>query len=364
METKQKDWLKAEWLKNRRKGIGGSDAAAILGYSPWKKPMDVWLDKKGMVPERTDPDKEFLLDLGQEMEPVIARLYEKQTGRRIEPVGGLLHHPEHPVLLGTPDRLVVGEERGVELKTENVFSDQFGDPGTDEVPINYLIQCAHYMAITGYARWDIAVLHGGARFAIYHLERDLELENMMVAQLLDWWRLHILNNVPPEIDHSEAWRFYLHKKHPVNLLPLEPLPEQHTPLLAQLYRVREAEKGIGVMRDELEMQLKALIADREGYTSPFGRVTWKNTKNTQHTDYQAAFFKLAGAVGATQETQKKILEQFTENRPGVRRFLFTPRKDFHGLPTSYLETVRASVAALAQPGDGERSPGGTSESTD
>src|SRR6266849_2791235 len=151
--------------------------------------MDVWLDKMGLKEETPDPDRDFLLDLGNSLEPVIAGLYEKQTGRTLIALAppGIWEHPKHPMLLGSPDRLVRGERRGVELKSENLFQDKFGESGTDQVPEHYLIQCAHYMAITNYDAWDVALLHGGARFNIYTINRDLELEKAMVEQLLNWW---------------------------------------------------------------------------------------------------------------------------------------------------------------------------------
>src|SRR6266852_4597282 len=66
-----------------------------------------------------DPDRDFLLDLGNSLEPVIAGLYEKQTGRTLIALAppGIWEHPKHPMLLGSPDRLVRGERRGVELKS-------------------------------------------------------------------------------------------------------------------------------------------------------------------------------------------------------------------------------------------------------
>ena len=48
-----------EWMDMRKSGIGGSDASAILGLSPWKSPMDIWLDKKEFLslkmPRGVDP---------------------------------------------------------------------------------------------------------------------------------------------------------------------------------------------------------------------------------------------------------------------------------------------------------------------
>ena len=65
----------------RRFAIGGSEAAAVLGMSPWQSPMDVWLRKMGLVEETPDPRREEMFQLGKDMEPVIAKMYERRTGR-------------------------------------------------------------------------------------------------------------------------------------------------------------------------------------------------------------------------------------------------------------------------------------------
>jgi putative phage-type endonuclease len=356
---------KKNWLAVRRTGIGGSDVAGILGMSPWKSPMDVWMDKKGLVPERTDPDREFLLDLGVKLEPVIAGLYEDATGRKLIRPDAVRRHKEHLVLLANPDRLVNGELRGVELKSENIFSNQFGEPGTDEVPQHYALQCMHYMAVMDFPYWDIAVLHGGAQFSIYQLRRDAELESMMVKHLLAWWQKHIVDGVPPEVDSSDAWRVYLHQKYPLNIRPIAEIAPEKSELIDRLYRVRGMEKSVEALRAELENQLKDAIGDCDGVTSPYGRVTWKKTKDSEHIDWEGAFKALyANSSPPAQTIMREAIVRCTSTRPGVRRFLFTPRKDFYGIGPNEARTILESASALLSAGDGEHSVGGSSEGTD
>lgn len=316
-----------EWLAWRRQGLGGSDAASIVGLSPWKTEMDIWMDKKSLLPpEDDDPERNFMLNLGLELEPVVARLYERQTGRELilpEPVV----HPAHPEVRGTPDRLVRNELRGVELKTENQFSEMFGEPGSDEVPGHYLVQAAHYMALTGFTHWDIAVLHGGTRFAIYTIQRDAELESMMIEKLTEWWRKHILDDIPPEMDSSEAWRVYLHNRYPRNVLPLAEIAPNSEWIVDSLGEIRKAEKAISGFRKEFENRLKAIIGDREGVFCKYGRVTWKNTKDSEGVDWEKAFQMLSSMTKAKESMQQQCIRKSLEKEPGVRRFLFTPAKE-------------------------------------
>lgn len=318
-----------EWLKARKRGLGGSDAAAILGLSPWKSPMDVWLDKTERLEEEApDADREFLLNLGEQLEPVIAKLYERRTGRELVlPHQRILKHMEHGVLLASADRLVSGEKRGVELKSENLFQDKFGDEGTDQVPEHYLIQCAHYMAVYNYDAWDVALLHGGVDFKTYTIHRDLELEKEMISQLLDWWNTHVVADVPPDIDGSNAWALYLTKKHKANILPITDANAEAAILARKLDGGKRMQKALDLGVAQLENQLKAIIGDHDGIRGDFGKITWKKTKDGLTTDWEAVAGDIAIAKGMHPEMFRQYVEGRTIPRIGSRRFLFTPSKE-------------------------------------
>lgn len=367
-----------QWLATRRTGIGGSDAAAILGLSPWRSQMDVWLDKRGLAEERRDPDADFLLDLGLLMEPVLTDLYRRETHRETHP-GTLVRHKDAPILLGTPDRICNDELRGVELKTENQFTDNFGEPNTDQIPDHYLIQVAHYMAITELPVWDVAVLHGGTRFAVYTVERDLELETQMVERLLAWWQQHIVRGVPPDVDNSNAWRVYLHKKYPHELLPMVALPEEENRTIERLGQVRQAEHILESLRTELENKLKSVIGDHEGVFSPHGKITWKKTKDSKHTDFEGAYYavrkhayevlqkRFPDAAEKFLDLAEKCLEISTTTKPGVRRFLFTAPKGAKDAGNNVIDISTATGSYRIAPtsgGDSEHSASGPSESGD
>jgi putative phage-type endonuclease len=330
-----------QWLANRRKGIGGSDAAAILQLSPGRTPMDIWLDKTGRTePERfVDEDRDFLLALGNELEAGIARLYTRKTGRDLEqiPPGAVLFHRSYPVLIGTPDRLVVGESRGVEIKTENSFQNKFGAPGDPgAVPLHYEIQCRHYMAITDRDVWDVPVLKGAAKLDIHTIERDRELEDMMIEQLLAWWESHIVDDVPPPVDGSDAWRSHLATKFPRNILPVVAAGSKAEVLAIQLARTKRHIDRFEEHKQKLENQVKALIGEHDGLQGIFGKVTWKKTKDSSETDFEAAFEHARDCVLKSAESEGRpellkelddlftsIRAQFTRTKPGVRRFLLT-----------------------------------------
>ena len=323
---------KKNWLAERQRGIGGSDAAAILGFSPWKSAIDVYMEKTGQAEEAPeDKQKKFLLQLGQDLEPVIARLYERETGQQLmPPAPKRWEHPKHKMLVGTPDRIVRGQRLGVEIKSENQFQSEFGEPGTDDVPYHYLIQCAHYMAIGNYPSWDLALLHGGSRFAIYHIQRDRELEEFMVDELLRWWEKHIVGRQLPDVDFSDGWKTFLRKTYPANVLPLRPTDEDSLFDVKHLAYVRESLAALENEKTAIENRLKLTIGDHEGLAGDFGKITWRKTKDSEHINYAQAFDELALTMTAPKTICEETLKACTTTKPGVRRFLFTPRKEWYG----------------------------------
>lgn len=321
--------------------------------------MDVYLEKTGMADDTPeDKNREFLLELGTQLEPVIANLYERETGKHLQqPSPARWQHREHPVLMGTPDRLVLEEQRGVELKSENQFQNEFGEPGTDQVPYHYLIQCAHYMAIGEVAAWDIAVLHGGSKFSIYTLHRDQELEKFMIDELLRWWDEHIVRGVVPEVDSSDAWKVYLRKKYPVNTLPILDSDKETYVNVQKLLVARHYVESWETEKTELENQLKLLIGEHEGIHGDFGKITWRKSKDSKTTDYSVAFEWLARKTGTPPDVRAQILNQFTQIKPGTRRFLVSEKKGWlHGLSTSDREAQLPGDVAALQAGDCQSTP--------
>ena len=139
-----KDMERQEWLEWRRKGIGGSDAAAILGLNPYCSPFDVYLDKIGAKEEQ--PDNEAMRQ-GRDFEDYVAMRFTEATGKKVRRRNAVLQHPEYPFILGNIDRLVVGEHAGLECKTTSVLNKAKFNQG--EFPDTYYVQCMHYMPVTG-----------------------------------------------------------------------------------------------------------------------------------------------------------------------------------------------------------------------
>lgn len=192
---------RAAWLKLRRQGIGGSDAAAILGLNPYKSPLAVYADKRGLSDDA--PDTETLRQ-GRDFEAYVADRFAEETGKRVRRCNQILQHPDHPWMLANVDRLVVGERAGVECKCVGIGNKVDFEGGA--VPPTFYWQCMHYLAVTGLDRWYLAVLPLGRWVSpyIFEIERDEERIGELTAREEAFWRDHVLAGVPPLPMGSEA----------------------------------------------------------------------------------------------------------------------------------------------------------------
>lgn len=182
--------------ERRKLSLGGSDAAAAVNLSPWKSPYKLWLEKLGKSPPKDLDSKDFI-HFGRVLEDVVAVEFMRRTGSRVARVNSQLVHPDHPFMTATIDRRLVGVREGLECKTASVWNaDEWGDKD-DQVPLHYLLQAAHYLAVTGWNAWHIAVLIGGNDFRRFRIERDEEFIESLITREREFWD-RVQSGEPPE----------------------------------------------------------------------------------------------------------------------------------------------------------------------
>ncbi|MHB8084303.1 MAG: YqaJ viral recombinase family nuclease [Dehalococcoidia bacterium] len=304
----------------RSKGIGGTDISAIVGMNPFKTSLDVWLDKTGQ--SEPTPDNENMW-WGREMEPVLARRYEKETKTLLLTPVPVLTHPTKPFLLGSPDALLMDgleskfnegiyhAKGGVDFKTSG-RPQEWGAPGTDEIPQHYIIQAEWYMGLTGAQFWDIAVLLMGftRKFAIYRVHRDDELIGNLTEAGEIFWKDHVMANVCPPIDGSKAATEYLKRLYPQDREPLLEVVDPDIQLEIEGLRVAKVELKAWESRvAACENTVKAIIQEHEGLTGSFGKILWKKNRDGHSLDYKA----MAAA-------HPEIAAKFMKFKPGARVF--------------------------------------------
>nr|WP_026678188.1 YqaJ viral recombinase family protein [Fictibacillus gelatini] len=262
-----------QWLQSRKKGIGGSDAAAILGLNKWKSPIAVYLDKIGQAPKEKEQSEAAYF--GNVLEEVVAQEFSKRTGLKVRRRNAILQHPEYPWMLANVDRLIVGEKAGLECKTASEYlKDEWKD---DEIPASYLIQCQHYMAVTGYEAWWIAVLIGGNKFVYKKIERDEEIIKYLIEEEKIFWLNHVEKEIPPMFDGSDASSDLLKALYPEAKPETEiELPPDAETLISALDQVSAELKELEARKKEYENQLKAMMGDNEKAYAGERTITWKS----------------------------------------------------------------------------------------
>ena len=184
-----------EWLEFRKKGIGGSDAASILGLNPYSSQFALWADKMGL----TSPiDDNEAMRQGRDLEDYVARRFCEETGKKVKRNNFMWQHDKFPMMLANVDREIVGENAGLECKTTSVYNKTDFEGG--HIPLNYYVQCMHYMGVMGYDKMYLAVLVVGKAFYYFDIERnEQEIETLLQAEF-DFWNKYVVTGQEPLAD--------------------------------------------------------------------------------------------------------------------------------------------------------------------
>ena len=191
-----------DWLELRKKGLGGSDAAAVLGISPFRTARDLYYDKLGIV-TADDQANWVALEVGTLLEPLVARIFEAKTGLKVYQRKCMFQHPLYPWMLADLDYMVDlpdGTTAIVEIKTTNYNAkDKWWYNGEEIVPVYYESQGRHYMAVMNLDRVYYCCLYGNNEdeAIVRHIDRDMAYEAELIALERDFWHENVLARIPP-----------------------------------------------------------------------------------------------------------------------------------------------------------------------
>mgnify|MGYP000933375569 FL=1 len=271
-----------KWLDARREGIGGSDASVIVGLNRWKSPFQLWLEKTGKAEPEDLSDNEYVY-WGKVLEEAVANRFCELTEKKVQR-RGLLQMDDYPYIRASVDRMVVGENAGLECKTCNGFAAKEWED--DEVPTAYYVQCQHYMMVTGCERWYIAVLIGGNHFVWKEIPRnDNEIDLLLQAEIDFWHKVEA--GIMPEVDGSESCKDALAAEfRGGNAEPLT-LPDAATVIIERIRALDDAKKNTEEDLEHHKNQLRRLMGDYElGYAGDY-KVTWKTQAGRTTVDNKA-----------------------------------------------------------------------------
>ena len=265
-----------EWLTLRKTGIGGSDAGSICGVNPFGSPMKVYHDKTGSKIEELDNEA---VRQGHDLEDYVAQRFMEAAGLKVRRSNFMYRSVENPFMIADVDRLVIGEDAGLECKTAGAYNaDKWKD---GNIPLHYIMQCYHYMAVTGKRTWYIAAVILGQQFTYRKLVWDDELIAQLISVEKDFWENHVAAGVLPSPDGSdicsEVLNQYFHSARKGSTIRLEGFDDRlrrRAEIMEQIDRLQKEQNSI-------EQEVKLYMQDNEYAASDSYRVSWSSVQSTR-----------------------------------------------------------------------------------
>lgn len=268
-----KDMSKFEWRKRRKEGIGGSDAASVLGLSPYKSSISVYMDKIDEVEVGNSYENEvsYRMELGNKLKNFVANEFMLKTNKKVRNVNGILKNDKYPFALANIDRAIVGEKAFLECKVTNSYSKKLWQK---EVPIYYQVQCYHYMAVTGATHCYIAVLIGNEDLVIHKIERNEELINQIMDLEKSFWDKCVLGNSLPIPDGSDDYSKMIQRLYK-DSTDEELILFEKTDFLNRYDEVCELIKDLEMEKKSVEQYLQLQMKEYEVAYLGDRKITWK-----------------------------------------------------------------------------------------
>lgn len=275
--VKTNGMAREEWLKWRCMGVGGSDASVIAGVNKYRSVFRLWLEKTGQE-EPQETDSEYT-HFGTILEPVVKQEFTRRTGLKIRNKRAILQSSEYPFMLADLDGVI--NENGkmciFEAKTASAYKQEVWEDG---VPLEYLYQIQHYMAVTGAEKTYIAALVGGNHFIYHEVARDGEMIAGIIRMEKEFWEEYVLAGKEPPADGSEATTKFLNEKYKNSNgitveLPEEVLPlcERYDDITARLNKLKEEKEAV-------TNQVKNYLGENESGVVGDRKISWKTVTST------------------------------------------------------------------------------------
>jgi len=273
-KNKNRGWLmlSKKQLEERKKYIGASEAAAVLGLSRYATPLEIWAIKTGQIEA---PQEETLpMWVGTEMEEIIAKRFTLETGKKVQRVNSTIYHKQHPFLACHLDRKVVGENSILQCKTASAYKCREWE---NDIPVEYIIQEYHELACSGYKKAYIACLIGNHKFVITEILFDKEKLNILntIKKEVAFWNKFVAPKVMPDtITASDSDVLYQLYPKVIDGSEVQ-LDDNATKIIESLDALEGDYKSLALQIDAQKNELKAILKENEVGTTKNHKVSWK-----------------------------------------------------------------------------------------
>lgn len=269
-------------MSDRKGFIGGSDIAAVMGLSRWKTCLQLWAEKTGKL-DPADLSEVEAVQLGSELEDFVAKKFSKETGLKVRRAPKIYSHKEFPHFRCQVDRLVVNEKHVhsvdalLECKTTSAWKAKEWEG--EEIPIEYILQVQWQLGITRRQEGWVAVLIGGQSFKYKKIDFDQELFDKMILAAKKFWQM-IQDDEAPMAMGDDNYII-------VDLFPQETgdsvqYIEEFNDRIGLLQQLKGNIAAMVEQKDEIEAQIKQVIADNLGIRTSEYKCIWKRQERKQY----------------------------------------------------------------------------------
>lgn len=265
--------------KERRDGIGGSDMSIILGLSQYKTPLMLYLEKKGLMESsyvETEQQR-----WGNKLEGTIRQHFATTHSVDVTEPDTFVH-PVLNYMRGNVDGYIPAWDAILEIKCADKFNKQeWGAHESDDIPLSYLVQVAHYCLVSNAERAIIAVLIGGNEYREFSYVRDKEIEERILEAASLFWSCFKNDEMPPCTNIDDLKLKYSHPK-PLSVIETS---SQIMSCLEKLRDIREQLKTLTQSEEKYKFKVMNYMGDHEYLLDAAEKtlVTWKKLKNGNRT---------------------------------------------------------------------------------
>jgi putative phage-type endonuclease len=258
-------------VKNRTKGIGGSDIAGILNVSPYSSPYQIYLEKKGEY-QKEESEQMYW---GNILENLVAKEFARRNNKKVKKCNYTIVHTEYPFIIANVDRLIVGEKAILEIKTTKDYN--YND-FKDGVPVYYLTQVQHYLMVTGFEKAYVAVLIGGSTYVQHEIQRDEEIIATLLKAEINFWNNYVLKSIAPEVNYKD--NKYLGIQYQNTTDEFIYLSEDlFKDKIDYRFKLDEAIKKLEKEKAEIDVKFKNELKNHEMAVCDNYEIYWKKDKN-------------------------------------------------------------------------------------
>lgn len=252
-----------EWKRYRTQGIGGSDAAAVCGISPWTTARDLYEEKVHKKITEESDDSWVAKEMGRRLEELVVQIFMKRTDTSPYAVRKMFRHPLYPFMLADCDFFVMIDEKIYVIECKTSFTYQPFGWEDGNIPPHYVLQGRHYMSVANVDGVIFLCLHGNKESALHirRLERDLAQEEALIKQEAYFWNKNVLSRKPPKYtEKADLVLKSIQGRYGVQEGKKILLPSAYAKDLSDYLKLKEKKAALSLQMKQIDEQIKLACA--------------------------------------------------------------------------------------------------------